>query len=90
MRKVQLVFRDTGLSFSHQELKEFSRCIAKTLESSQLCTNCSQDKNCRALLLETPVSQLSFAMSMQELKSLKELVEGTLFHLGLDHMLREI
>ncbi|MEM9363491.1 MAG: hypothetical protein AAGA43_12690 [Bacteroidota bacterium] len=87
--KVQLVFRNTGLLLSYLELKEFLQCISDTLGASQLCHNCSEDKNCRALLLETPINQLSFAMSIVELQSLQELVEGTLFQLELDHLLHK-
>ncbi|MEM9077548.1 MAG: hypothetical protein AAGC43_10930 [Bacteroidota bacterium] len=85
--KIQLVFRNTGLLLTYKELKEFLNCISHTLGNSQLCQNCSEDKNCKALLLETPINQLSFAMSMEELRSLQELVEGTVFQLELDHLL---
>lgn len=88
--KVQLVFRDTGLLLSHDELSEFSNCITSTITNTNLCGNCSKDEECRALLLETPVTQLSFAVSLKELKALKELVEGTLFQLGLNNLLQKL
>ena len=90
MLKGQLVVWDTGLLLTFKELKQFSENISRTLNASQVCQKCSQDENCKGLLLETPINQLSFAISMAELRSLEELVEGTIFQLGLDHLLHKI
>ncbi|MEM8999881.1 MAG: hypothetical protein AAGB24_06420 [Bacteroidota bacterium] len=88
--KVQLVFRDTGLLFSHDELSQFLIQINGTLKEVKLCSNCAEDGQCRAIILETPLKQLSFAISLKELKALSELVEGALFQLGLNKMLRQL
>ncbi len=88
MYKVQLVFRDTGLQLSLEELRQFSKTITATIANAPLCEHCGQDETCRGLLLETPIHQVSFAMSLKELKAIKELVEGTLFQLALDNLLK--
>lgn len=80
--KIQLVFRETGLFFSKDELIYFKSQITKTLSQSQKCNNCTEQSNCnRSLLLETPVPQLSFAVSKNDLYLLVDLIEGTLFKL---------
>ena len=88
MYKVQLVFRDTGLQLSLEELRQFAKTITTTLNNAPLCEHCGKDETCRALLLETPIHQVSFAMSLKELRALKELVEGTLFQLSLNNLLK--
>nr|WP_298997510.1 hypothetical protein [uncultured Allomuricauda sp.] len=85
--KIQLVFRNTGLLFTYSELKQFCSSVAETIDTSKLCGKCSKDKDCKSLLLQTPIDQLSFAMSMVELLSLEELIQGTLFQLELDQLL---
>jgi len=88
-QKVQMVFRNTGLQFTMDELIKFSEHIEKAYENSRLCKDCKEDKNCRSLLLNTPVSQVSFAMSYAELEEMRDLIGRTLFQLGLDKMLKK-
>jgi len=88
--RVQLVFRDTGLSLSYPELGQFSEIITKTLQHSESCADCTHKGDCRVVLLNSPIDQLSFAMSHNELKSLEELVAGTIFQLGLNKILDDI
>ncbi len=90
MFKVQLVFRDTGLLLSTEELTRFSKTISNTIARAPLCEHCGEDEECRALLLETPFNRVSFAMSLKELKAIKELVEGALFQLSLNDLLENI
>ena len=85
--KVQLVFRDTGLFVSQQELIQFSKNINQSAENHSLCGSCKKKEVCRSILVESHVPQISFAMNTEELISVKDLVEGTLFQLGLDSYL---
>ncbi len=88
-QKVQLVFRNTGLLLTMGELVNFYKHTEKVLETPRLCKDCKDDKNCRSLLLDTPISQISFAMSYTELLDILDLIRGTLFQLGLDRMLEK-
>lgn len=86
--KIQLVFRETGLFLSKEELFYFKSQIKKTLSHAQKCNNCTEQNNCnRSLLLETPVAQLSFAVNKSDLYLLVDLIEGTLFKLCFNQLL---
>lgn len=86
-KKVQLVFRDTGLLLTKDELIQFSENIERATNSGFLCKDCKNKESCRALLLNTPAPQISFAVSHKELMAVKDLVDATLFQLGLDDLL---
>ncbi|WP_149274311.1 hypothetical protein [Pareuzebyella sediminis] len=86
-KKIQLVFRDTGLLLDKSELAEFSLNIKEAMKSEPLCNDCKQNHDCRALLLETPFPSLSFAVSHKELTEIDDLVVGTMFQLQLDGFL---
>lgn len=85
--KVQLVFRDTGLLISKEELLQFSKNIKYTRKHSRLCADCAQNKSCKSLLVDSPASQITFAMNLKELNAIQDLVEGTLFQMDLDNFL---
>jgi hypothetical protein len=85
--KVQVVFRDTGLLLTREELLQFSRNIKCTQEGNMGCGNCVHNDSCRTLLLETPAPQVSLVINKKELHAIDDLVEGTLFQLQLDHLL---
>lgn len=78
-QNIQLVFRETGIQLNCQELRLFKEQIVKALAESKKCTGCSQIANCRSLLLETPIDKLSFAVSLEDLYQLQDLINGTLF-----------
>ncbi|WP_435182412.1 hypothetical protein [Cellulophaga omnivescoria] len=42
------------------------------------------------MLLETPVPQVSLAVSPNELKAINDLIEGTIFQLNIDNFLSDI
>ncbi len=86
-KKIQMVFRDTGLLLSKQELIVFSKNIQCTREGATLCKDCKQNESCKAILLETPAPQVTLAMNQKELDAVHDLVEGTLFQLNLDQYL---
>lgn len=83
--KVQLVFRDTGLFLSKEELLRFSKNIGRSMEHHSICGTCPKKETCRSILVESPVPQITFAMNSEELLNVQDLVEGTLFQLNLDN-----
>ena len=85
--KIQLVFRDTGLLLSKEELNQFSKNIKYTKNNSPLCNDCSNNGSCKALLVDSPAKQITFAMNAKELAAVEDLVEGTLFQMNLDNYL---
>ncbi len=90
IKKIQLVFRNTGMLLSKEELMQFSRNIQHTREHSPLCQDCTQKESCRVLLLDSTAPQVSFAMNAKELDAIQDLVEGTLFQLDLDDYLKRV
>ncbi|CAM3555118.1 hypothetical protein ZORO111903_19650 [Zobellia roscoffensis] len=89
-KKVQIVFRDTGLLLSQNELVQFKRNIECTMKSNSPCIDCQQHDTCRSLLLDTPAPQITLAMNQKELSAVQDLVDGTLFQLNLDSYLNEM
>lgn len=89
-KKIQLVFRDTGLMLSKEELWQFLKNIQHAKRSSSPCADCSAKHSCKALLVDSPFTQVSFAMNVEELKAMNDLVKGTLFHLDLENLLDDI
>ena len=83
--KVQIVFRDTGLLLTKEELTQFSKNIKYTKYHSSLCANCTHNESCKALLVDSPAPQITFAMNAKELNGIHDLVEGTLFQMNLDN-----
>ena len=87
-KKIQIVFRHTGLFLTQNELIQFYDNIERTLHGSCLCKDCMEKDSCKLLLLEAPNPQTSFSMSYKELEGVQDLVNGTLFHLGLNKLLK--
>lgn len=88
--KVQVIFRDTGLLLSKDELKVFAQCVENTKKENGLCGQCQHEEECRGLLLDTPAPQITLAVSYTELEAIQDLVEGTLFQLNLDNYLNDV
>ena len=82
--KVQLVFRETGFYLTIAELNQFCDLIEDSLIENTCCESCQLKNSCHKFLLKTPLSQVDLAVSMKEIKSIKDLVEGTLFKIDLD------
>jgi hypothetical protein len=82
--KVQLVFRETGFYLSIAELNQFCDLIEASLIENSCCESCQLKNSCHKFLLKTPLSQVDLAVSMKEIKSIKDLIEGTLFRIDLD------
>lgn len=81
--KVQLVFKETGFYFSIGELHHFMVLIEDSCRRNHACEGCAMTHQCHKFLLKTPVSQIDLAVSHKELSGIKDLVEGTLFKIGL-------
>ncbi|MBO0591683.1 hypothetical protein I2486_09710 [Cellulophaga sp. E16_2] len=86
-KKVQLVFKDTGMYLTPNELVCFSSKVNDTLDDLCVCYDCQNKETCRSYLLQTPLGQLSFAMTYPELEKIKDLISGTIFQLRLDNFL---
>lgn len=82
--KIQLVFKETGFYFSVSELQHFVTLIEDSARRNGCCENCEMKHRCAKFLLKTPVNQIDLAVSMKELDSIKDLVEGTLFKIKLE------
>ncbi len=87
--QIQLVFRETGLLLDIIQLKEFESIIAKALENFSSCKCCMANKDSRAILLETPITELNFAVTYQELLLASELISGVLFQLEMNEILKK-
>ena len=86
-KKIQLVFRDTGLELTFKEFLIFKKQIKQSLTAPSLCKECKKNKDCKSLLLLTPANQISFAMSYHELLQVEDLVRGTSFQLELNSLI---
>ena len=86
--KIQLVFRETGLFLTTDELIRFSKNIDRSLNSNCSCIDCMEYETCKSILVEAPNPQTTFAMSYKEIQEIQDLVKGTLFQMGLDKILK--
>ena len=87
--RIQLVFKETGFYLSKVELDCFLDLIDTTFEKNK-CTSCGMKNKCHKFLLKTPCENIDLAVSKKELMQIKDLVQGTVFQIQLDHYLREI
>lgn len=85
--KIQLVFKDTGLLLTKSEVEKFSQNVLSTIESTHLCDTCTKNEECKAHIVQTPAPQISLAMNYEEIRSLNDLLDGTLFQLELDNLI---
>ncbi|WP_236778415.1 hypothetical protein [Pseudalgibacter alginicilyticus] len=86
LSKVQLIFKDTGLFLSKEELLKFRKNIKSTFNNPNAYL-CEQNSKFKSVLLQAPNRQTSFIMTLAELKNISDLVEGTIFQLGLNRFL---
>lgn len=85
----QIVFRDVGFHLNLDEIEEF---LENTLDAKmqRRCADCTMGENCRSLLLRTPSSKVSMAVSMIDLGQIEDLLKGTLFQLKFNDYIEEI
>jgi len=86
-QKIQLIFKNIGLFLTKNELLIFSKNIKDAFNNPALYY-CKKDTSSKSLLLQTPNTQTTFAMSYDELKHIDDLVENTIFHIGLNDFLK--
>lgn len=86
--RIQMVFKDMGFYLMPEEIKRFSYNIKVAQPHS--CSQCCDHKNCRNILLQSPLNKMNFAVSENELHEISDLIEGTLFKIELEHYLHEI
>lgn len=79
-KRVQVVFKDVGMYLTPEQLTEFAEMITEC-ENSR-CAGCRK-ACCRKFLLKTPVPEVDLAVDHTELEKIKDLVEGTIFNIGL-------
>lgn len=87
--KIQLIFRNTGLSLTLKQLRDFSKKIDTSLENPLVCSKCKEKNNCKSILLESCIDELTFSMSLEELNKIEDLVKGTLFQINLNNYLKK-
>ncbi len=85
--KIQLVFKEIGFHLTLPELEYFSTLICESQLRINGCTDCELKQNCSRFLLQTPANQIDLAVSVQELKGIQDLVDGTVFKLKLQNYL---
>ena len=89
IHKIQVVFNNTGLYLTPNEIFDFLNYTKASLKQAPLCEDCEKNKSCKSILLQTPAHQVSFAVSYPELIQIYDLLNGTLFNLGLDNVLKK-
>ena len=85
----QVIFRDTGFHLSVNEIEIFLEQVLVS-RTKQPCTCCRLGADCRSMLLQTPFSKVTMAISLNELDEIEDLLRGTLFQLELNRYLQEV
>ena len=87
--KVQLIFRDIGFHLEIHEIKEFQKHIQSAFQQER-CNTCELGKSCRSILLKSPSSKVSIAVSLDEIQQIEDLIDGTLFYCRLENYLNDL
>ncbi len=85
----QIIFRDVGFHLCIEEIELFKDQIQLS-KINRPCLDCKVGENCRSLLLRTPSSNVSMAVSLDELNQIEDLLNGTMFQLELNDYLKEL
>lgn len=88
--KIQLVFKETGFHLNLSELEYFSELVLESECRIQACSDCTFKNQCSRYLLQTPAKQIDLAVSVQELKGIQDLVNGTIFKIKLKEYLEGV
>lgn len=80
-KKINFVFDKNALHLNESEILVFSELIDMSLD--RLIQNRHDNYSEELMFVETPMSQLSLIMDYENLVLLQNLVEGTLFELGI-------
>ena len=85
----QVIFRDIGFHISMDEMMIFLEEVELS-KTKQPCSGCRFGDDCRSMLLQTPMSKVTLAVSLNELNQIEELIKGTVFQLELQNYLQEV
>lgn len=88
-KRVNIIFSNVALLFNIIELNLFLQDIENSLYRNSFL----EDKHRRyydSIVLETPINQLRFILSYNDLSLLKDLIERTIFDIEVSNMLHEI
>lgn len=85
----QVIFRDTGFYLTLPQMENFAKLIQQAVNRG-CCKDCKAQHNCRSILLKTPASTVDLAVSEEELQSISDLIEGTLFQIKLREYLKGV
>ncbi len=86
---IQVIFRDIGFHLSVLEIENFLDQVIDS-KQKQVCMGCQYGKDCRSMLLRTPSSKVSIAVSLNELNQIEDLLRGTLFQADLEQYLNKV
>lgn len=86
---INLVISDVAFILNKEDLVNFSNYINIAL-NRPIDTTCNNKYCNKTILLETPVENITLIKSYKELLIIKELINGTLFELGLSALLKKI
>ena len=86
---IQLIFRDTGFHLKEREIEEFLEKVSDSKQQKN-CNACTKGEHCKSILLQTPSSKVSLAVSLVELGQIDDLLKGTLFQLRMNNYLNDI
>ena len=85
-KRIQVVFKDTGMYLTAEQVLEFSELIKECGDSR--CDSC-RSKCCRKFLLKTPVPEIDLAVDQSEFLQIKDLIDGTLFRIDMFNYLNK-
>ena len=87
-KNINFTIKDTILNLNKKEINLFIQYIQIALSDSLNSKKFDEKDYCSLILLETPISKLSFTMSIQELILVQELLCSANFYLSLKSILR--
>jgi len=88
LEEVNFVFKSTGMHLTEKEIIIFNKQIRLAIANISNFKDCIRNTHCKPILLESPVTQVSFILSSKELKLMQELLCSANFYLSLKNILR--
>lgn len=88
LKTINIIINDIALHLTKEELLHFANTINKTVKKENACLHCNEP--CKVILLETPIPQLTLVKKYNDMLTLKHLIDGTIFQLGLNNLLKTI
>lgn len=85
----QIVFKEMGFNLSEKEIEIFINKVGDA-KNQKNCATCVAGEHCKSILLQTPFSKVSMAISKVELGQIEDLLKGTLFQLRLNNYLWDV